>query len=332
MTHPDVAAVLHGQLPRIGVSGNAHYAAGEYAMSGSTWRWAAGRSQAPHEWVRVASVSEEIYVGVSEAVSVADFDWRAYRGGLRLVAWAASHGYLLSLLEFLYCADFAPRSFVGAEDLPPSTGEQVEFVIERDGQPIATGICAFPKPLPVRAMPRPTAPAFAIPFRIPLVVDRLTVSAASLRELDVGAAICIRRRAFLDIGARLELRLGRIRLLVKVTGTRLIVLNVIANTQEDDMQTRPESSGVPPADLMPVSIDQLPVELCFEAGSIDVDLEQLSRMQPGFVFELEKPLSERTIRVVANGALIGYGELVVVGDQLGVRLTALCRSAPGKGG
>ncbi len=332
MAHPDATALRHRQLPHIAANGNAYYAAGEYAEGDYTWRWAARQSATPVEWVRIASAAEEIYVGVCEATSVADFDWRAYRGKLRLVAWAASHDYLLSLLEHLYCKDFAPRSFVGAVEVPRGNGELIEFVVARDGQPVATGICALPQPLTVRAEPRPTARGGAIPFRIPLVIDRLTVSTASLRNLEVGAAVCIRRSAFLDIGARLELRLGRIRLLVKVAGTRLIVLKVIANTQEDDMQTKPDSCGAPPLDLMPVSIDQLPVELCFEAGSIDVDLEQLSRMQPGFVFELEKPLSERAIRIVANGALIGYGELVVVGDQLGVRLTALSGSVPGTGG
>ncbi len=330
MNRSDVSPVHRSQLPHVAANANAHYSAGEYTDGGYTWRWSARQSATPVEWVRIASAAEEIYIGVASARSVADFDWRAYSGELRLVAWAASHDYLLSLLEHMYCADFSPRSFASADNVRRGASERVAFVVERDGRLVATGICAFPQPIYVRAATRRAGLSVAVPFRIPLVVDRLTVSTASLRDLEVGAAICIRRSAFLDIGARLELRLGRIRLLVKVAGTRLIVLKVIANTQEDDMQTKPESCGAP-LDLMPVSIDQLPVELCFEAGSIDVDLEQLSRMQPGFVFELEKPLSERAIRIVANGALIGYGELVVVGDQLGVRLTALCGSAHGTG-
>ncbi len=322
----DATSLKLSDLPRAAAVGNTHYSAGTYANGEYAWRWTARPAPAPEEWVRVASPAEEIFVGLATASSDVDFDWRRYQGKLRLVAWAACHDYLLSLLRHKYCADFLPRSFVSSDSVARSAGAQVDFVVERIGQPIAAGTCVFPQPLPVRAAAEPPVLISALPFRIPLTVDRLTVSAASLFELQVGAAICIRQSAFLDVGARLDLCLGRLHLLVKVAGSRLIVLKVSARTTEDDMQAKPESCGAPPPNLTPVSVEELPVELRFDAGSIDVDLEELSRMQPGYVFELERPLSERTIRIIANGALIGHGELVVIGDHLGVRLTALSRA------
>ncbi len=327
MTLPDTSPLKLRHLPRAVTNGNAQYAAGAYANGEYAWRWAAHTSRPPDEWVRVASTTEEIFVGVAAARSDADFDWRRYRAKLRLVAWAASHEYLLSLLNHMYCEDFVPRSFVSGKEAAGRAGPRIDFIVDRRGQPIATGTCVFPRPLAARVDAEATVPIRAVPFRIPLTVDRLTVSAANLCALETGAAICIRRSAFIDVGARLELCLGRLRLLVRVAGSRLIVLRVFANTREDDMQTEPESRGAPPTNETPVSVDELPVELRFDAGSIDVELEELSRMQPGYVFELERPLSERTIRVVANGALIGHGELVVIGDHLGVRLTTLCRTA-----
>ncbi len=50
---------------------------------------------------------------------------------------------------------------------------------------------------------------------------------------------------------------------------------------------------------------------------------ETAALQPGYVFEL--PSSLDTVRVVirANGTRVGHGELVAVGDVLGVQLLAL---------
>jgi type III secretion protein Q len=66
---------------------------------------------------------------------------------------------------------------------------------------------------------------------------------------------------------------------------------------------------------------ELTMRVTFEAGSVSIPLDQLRQVCPGFVFELFKPLDASVIAVLVNGEPVGEGELVCVGDQVGVRLT-----------
>ncbi|TOI88680.1 SctQ family type III secretion system cytoplasmic ring protein VscQ [Vibrio parahaemolyticus] len=67
---------------------------------------------------------------------------------------------------------------------------------------------------------------------------------------------------------------------------------------------------------------QLPVELTFDIGHQTVTLEQLNQLQPGYVFELNQPVS-KPVTLRANGKIIGECELVNVNDHLGVRVLEL---------
>lgn len=64
---------------------------------------------------------------------------------------------------------------------------------------------------------------------------------------------------------------------------------------------------------------QLPVELTFDLGYQTLTLEQLNQLQPGYIFELDQPIT-KPVTVRANGKVIGQGELVNANDRLGVRL------------
>jgi type III secretion system YscQ/HrcQ family protein len=68
--------------------------------------------------------------------------------------------------------------------------------------------------------------------------------------------------------------------------------------------------------------DNIPVSLDFDLGNLAVPLGELAALKPGYVFEL--PISLDAVRVIirANGTRIGHGELVAVGDVLGVQLLA----------
>ena len=67
---------------------------------------------------------------------------------------------------------------------------------------------------------------------------------------------------------------------------------------------------------------QLPVELTFDIGHQTITLEQLNQLQPGYVFELNQPVS-KPVTLRANGKIIGECELVNVNEHLGVRVLEL---------
>lgn len=76
------------------------------------------------------------------------------------------------------------------------------------------------------------------------------------------------------------------------------------------------------ATLTAASLDDVPLRVSFDLGELTLTLAQLRAMQPGQVLELGHPLAG-AVRIRANGALVGDGELVEVDGQLGVSVRTL---------
>jgi type III secretion protein Q len=70
----------------------------------------------------------------------------------------------------------------------------------------------------------------------------------------------------------------------------------------------------------PIHIGELELPVQFEIDTVAMPLAQLSALGPGYVVELPMPVDEAQLRLVAHGQTIGYGELVTVGEHLGVRI------------
>ncbi|OGG54333.1 MAG: hypothetical protein A3F84_09225 [Candidatus Handelsmanbacteria bacterium RIFCSPLOWO2_12_FULL_64_10] len=72
------------------------------------------------------------------------------------------------------------------------------------------------------------------------------------------------------------------------------------------------------------------LEVAVELGRTRLPLEQVVNLEPGSLVELEK-LSGQAVDVRVNGTLFGRGEIVVVGEQMAVRMTELLRPEEMKG-
>lgn len=70
------------------------------------------------------------------------------------------------------------------------------------------------------------------------------------------------------------------------------------------------------------SLDELPITLSFDLGRQTLPYKEIKMLQPGYTFELAKT-QEKPVNLRANGRAIGKGELVQVGDYLGVRVIEL---------
>lgn len=71
------------------------------------------------------------------------------------------------------------------------------------------------------------------------------------------------------------------------------------------------------------SLDELQLPVAFELDTARIALADLASMQPGYAVELDVPLREAAVRLVCHGRLLGQGQLIAIGDQLGVRITRL---------
>lgn len=64
----------------------------------------------------------------------------------------------------------------------------------------------------------------------------------------------------------------------------------------------------------------IPVEVSLELGRTKMDLRDLLQLGQGSVVELERMIDE-PLDVLVNGTLVAHGEVVVVDNKFGIRLT-----------
>lgn len=69
----------------------------------------------------------------------------------------------------------------------------------------------------------------------------------------------------------------------------------------------------------PLNINDIPLTIVIEVGRIQISLQKLMELQPGNLLDLDIH-PEKGVDLVFNGNVIGKGELLKLGDSLGVRI------------
>ncbi|MBH3340849.1 MULTISPECIES: flagellar motor switch protein FliN [unclassified Pseudomonas] len=78
-----------------------------------------------------------------------------------------------------------------------------------------------------------------------------------------------------------------------------------------------------PANLDGPNLDvilDIPVSISMEVGNTDITIRNLLQLNQGSVIELDR-LAGEPLDVLVNGTLIAHGEVVVVNEKFGIRLT-----------
>ena len=94
-------------------------------------------------------------------------------------------------------------------------------------------------------------------------------------------------------------------------------LEPAAPAELEDLADEPQGGGETP-DLE--SILDIPVVLSIEIGRTKISIRNLLQLNQGSVVELDR-LAGEPLDVMVNGTLIAHGEVVVVNERFGVRLT-----------
>jgi flagellar motor switch protein FliN/FliY len=68
------------------------------------------------------------------------------------------------------------------------------------------------------------------------------------------------------------------------------------------------------------TILDIPVTIAMEVGRTNISIRNLLQLNQGSVVELDRVAGE-PLDVLVNGTLIAHGEVVVVNDKFGIRLT-----------
>ncbi|MFV3385980.1 flagellar motor switch protein FliN [Pseudomonas sp. NY15364] len=89
-----------------------------------------------------------------------------------------------------------------------------------------------------------------------------------------------------------------------------------------------EFGRAPPPINLPANLDgpnldvilDIPVSISMEVGNTDITIRNLLQLNQGSVIELDR-LAGEPLDVLVNGTLIAHGEVVVVNEKFGIRLT-----------
>ena len=86
----------------------------------------------------------------------------------------------------------------------------------------------------------------------------------------------------------------------------------------DELQDEslPGAAGNPDLDV----ILDIPVSISMEVGSTEIEIRNLLQLSQGSVIELDRMAGE-PLDIKVNGTLIAHGEVVVVNERFGIRLT-----------
>jgi flagellar motor switch protein FliN/FliY len=87
--------------------------------------------------------------------------------------------------------------------------------------------------------------------------------------------------------------------------------------------------STPSAPLQEVNLDlilEVMVTLALEVGRVRMPVRELLRLTPGSIVELSRQANE-PLDLLVNGVRVARGELVVVDDKFGVRLTEVVSPA-----
>ena len=91
-----------------------------------------------------------------------------------------------------------------------------------------------------------------------------------------------------------------------------------APMEEFDTGNEPAQGGGPAPDI-DVILD-IPVTISMEVGNTQIPIRNLLQLNQGSVIELDR-LAGEPLDVLVNGTLIAHGEVVMVNEKFGIRLT-----------
>jgi len=332
---------------------NRLYSAGGVRANGLIWYWHSIVATQLREWIRLSADDARMQIafdGDAVGLDVPAIDWRAYSGDTQLLAWTARHEPILELARVVFQRDWISDDMADREARRRTPCVRAGFSIFRaDGLRVATGVAVFPTEFvasvasrPEAVAPRIGSVAQRVRARLRVVLDEVDMTAMDLAALARGCVVRLDNRTLATDQARVALTAGRIRLIADITGKRATVVGLAPpvtgldhiasggigmaddhaskNTASTDARATPDVAHA-------IEVGAIPVRLTFSAGGVMLPFEALRRIAPGYVFELGKRLDDQAIAIHANDVPVAVGELVAIGDLIGVRITRMLPTA-----
>lgn len=236
---------------------------------------------------------------------------------------------------------------------------------DENGRRVCNGVIALRRRCAVRLARRTrrfsgdrTALPLNVAFRVE--IDRCDVSQKEMRDLTTGSLVRLENSTLTREMSRVVLTAGTWRLAADADDTTLTIRAVSSPPTRFDCRQLQGDIMIDESDSTPTSfaaesdesggagdclttdypkqyagadaaqdidVGALPVSLQFCAGRVRLPLAQVQAMAPGLTVSLAKRIEDAPITVYANDTAVARGELVLIGDLLGVRITRTLTSA-----
>ena len=295
----------------------------------TTWRFGPAETLSPPAAI-LDGVHEKLSLIVTNdgwVERLGEREWWDFTGESRLLAWALAHTGLLEGLGRILREPLMPSALIDGVPVEAETNVALQFSASTGDGRQTTG-CVSLSPAMVarlasfagwhRCVPKP-GPWLRLPGRLRLELPGISFPLGVLRASEMGdvlilgdRTICWRSLQVVLTGSRAEERLHAWS--ATYDGRNLIAGANPPNSTVELIMSDP--NAISAADSIPVSLD-------FDLGNLAVPLGELAALQPGYVFELPNSLDSVRVVIRANGTRVGHGELVAVGDVLGVQLLSL---------
>lgn len=298
-----------------------------------------------------------VHIDAAAAAKPADRpDWRDHGDpGSRQLAWSLAASPALTLVGQLFRSPVdAVDIHVGADAAAPAFWIRIDIAASADGTESGPAdalqltlglgnthlrrLAELPRRLDQALLSQRLESWSRLQGRLRLQLPGPSLTPAQLRGLQRNDVIVLGQRRLIETGtARLVLdgssvssRAWPIKLIdglrAQVAGPG--VAGRPRNQQENpvihEAGNPPDGASAPDGETAPLSnpVERLPVQVEFDLGRMDLPLLQLAQIEPGYIFPLPQALEQARVAIRLNGTLAGTGELVAIGDVLGVRLTA----------
>jgi type III secretion protein Q len=269
-----------------------------------------------------------------------DLDWRSLAGEAQLLAWTVSYEPVLAHLSRLFAAELEPLALVhGGFAAELATHTALGFrIVDAAGLSAFEGAVVVADSLLslVRGWPRGAAldgRADHVSLAAAVRLGQRRMALRQVLDLERGDVVLVGMSNQLAVGApvRWVPRGAGVAFVATLGAHQLTLVRSVAHpverpakafVKEKLMSATTSDSGLSP-EQQAEQLDRVPVNLAFDVGEMSISVGELKRLGPGYVLSLDAPLDQSVVTIKANGADFARGELVAVGDALGVRLVEL---------